>query len=198
MRVSPISPRSGWTLIELSITVVLVSIVMAKAVFVMKSALGLASEETASMHFEDQARRVMDRIALAIMGADRGELVPQLEQVSHDTVQYRFSLGLENGEVVWSDPEQIRLDEARTGVEWLENPAQAEEKKVVWTKLVSPMLEGELPNGVDDNDNGLVDESGLSFVIEGDRVLIRLTLQRPEIGGRTVAETVESVVTCRN
>ena len=45
---------------------------------------------------------------------------------------------------------------------------------------------------------GLIDEDGLSFVLDGDRVVIRLTLRRPEVGGRTVVQTVESVVTIRN
>jgi hypothetical protein len=189
--------RAGWTLIELSIAVILVTVVMGKAVYVMHSALGLASSETASMHVEDQARRVMDRIALAIMGSDRGTLVPQIEEVHSDRIRYSFSLGLEDGEVVWSDPEEIRLGGTRTEVEWRENLDQAEEKRVVWTNLVSPLLEGELVNGVDDNGNGLVDEDGLSFVIEGELVVIRLTLQRPE-AGRTVPQTIETFVTCRN
>ena len=198
MRTAQLSPRSGWTLIELSLVVILVTVVMGKAVVVMKSAMGFASEATASMHYEDQARRVMDRIALAIMGADRQQLVPQIEEVHSSGIRYRFSLGLENGAVVWSDPEEIHLDGTGTEVEWRENPDAAGEKKVVWTSLVSPLLEGEIVNGVDDNGNGLVDEDGLSFVIDGDSVRIRLTLQRPEVNGRTVPETVEALVTCRN
>ena len=190
--------RSGWTLIELSLAVILVTVVMGKAALVMKAALGLASEETASMHYEDQARRVMDRIALAIMGSNRDTLDPQLEEVHSDRIHYNSSLGLDNGVVVWSDPLEIRLGDSGTDVEWYENPAAAAEKKVVWTSLVSPLLEGELPNGIDDNGNGLIDEDGLSFVIEGDSVRIRLTLRRPEVGGRTVQQTVESIVTCRN
>ncbi len=193
-----VSARSGWTLIELSLALVLVTVVMGKAVFVMKSALGLASDETASMHYEDQARRVMDRIALAIMGADREELVPQIEDIHSDSITYKFSLGLEDGLVVWSDPEEIRLDVSRTEVEWRENPGALGEKKVVWTNLVSPLLEGEVPNGIDDNGNGLIDEDGLSFVIDGESVRIRLTIRRPEVNRRTVEQTVERIVTCRN
>jgi hypothetical protein len=171
---------------------------MIQAAFVMRSAFGLASEESATMHYEDQARRVMDRIAMAVMGSDRDRLAPEPEEVHTSEIRYSFSLGLEDGEVVWSDPEEIRLADSGTEVEWLENPGAAEERKVVWSDLVSPLLEGEVANGVDDNGNGLVDEDGLSFVIEGQRVTIRLTIQRPELDGRTVQETVERVVACRN
>jgi len=188
--------HAGWTLIELVLAGVLVTGVMTKAAFVVNAALGLASDESASMHYEDQARRVMDRIALAVMGSDRDSLLPQIEELHTNSIRYSFSLGLEDGEVVWSDPEEIRLGDG--AVEWRENPDAAEERKVVWTTLVSPLLEGEIVNGVDDNGNGLIDEDGLSFVLEGQRIVIRLTLRRPEVDGRTVQQTVESVVYCRN
>ena len=182
--------RSGWTLIELCMAALLVTVVLGKAALVMRSALGLASEQTASMHYEDQARRVIDQIALAVMGSDRSTLIPQIEEIHSNNIRYTFSLGLEDGEVVWSAPEEIRLTDARTQVEWRENPEAADERKVVWTDLVAPLLEGELVNGVDDNGNGLIDEDGLSFVLEGERVIIRLTLRRPEINGRIVDQTV--------
>ncbi len=189
---------AGWTLIEIVLASALVLGVIGKAAFMMRSAFGLAGDTTANMHFEDQARRVKDRIALAIMGSDRETLIPMVEDVHCKGIRYKFSLGVEEGEVVWSDPEEIRLDDSGREVEWRENPEELEERRVVWTNLVRPLLEGEVPNGVDDNENGLIDEDGLSFVIEGDCVTIRFTLERPERGGRMVLETVETVVTCRN
>jgi hypothetical protein len=125
-------------------------------------------------------------------------LIPQIEELHTNSIRYSFSLGLEDGEVVWSAPEEIRLGDAGGTVEWRENPGAAEERRVVWTTLVSPLLEGEEVNGVDDNGNGLIDEDGLSFVLEGQRIVIRLTLRRPEVDGRTVQQTVEQVVHCRN
>jgi hypothetical protein len=201
MRRSPPSRRAGWTLIEVVLAATLTVGVVTKAAFVVHSALGLAGVEGASMHYEDQARRVMERIQLAIMGSDRDTLFPEIEEIHSKSIRYNFSLGLEDGAVVWSAPEEIRLAPgagAEGAVEWRENPGAADERRAVWTSLVSPLLEGELVNGVDDNGNGLIDEDGLSFVLEGDRVVIRLTLRRPEVDGRTVTETVESIVYCRN
>lgn len=198
MKTLPASARSGWTLIELVLASALVTGIMAKAAYVISAALELASDETATMHNEDQARAVMDRIAIAVMGSDRGTLLPQIEEIHSDRIRYTFSLGVEDGEIVWSAPEEIRLDDGRDSVEWRENPDEAEERRVTWTNRVSPLLEGESVNGVDDNGNGLVDEDGLSFVLEGNRVVIRLTLSRPEVDGRRVEETIESVVSCRN
>jgi len=192
------SSRAGWTLIETVLAALLVTGVMAKAAFVVNTALGLASDESASMHYEDQARRVIDQIALAVMGSDRDTLIPSIEELHTNSIKYSFSLGLEDGEVVWSAPEEIHLGDSGNSVEWLENPGAAEERKAVWTTLVSPLLEGEIVNGIDDNGNGLIDEDGLSFVLDGDRIVIRLTLRRPEVDGRTVQQTVEEVVCCRN
>ena len=198
MRTSRNRARGGWTIIELLLATALVTVVMGKAVFVMKAALGLAGEQSASMHQEDQARAVMDRIALAVMGSDRASLLPQIEQIHSNSIRYTFSLGLEDGAVVWSAPEEIRLGGTGTSIEWREKPDAADERRVVWSNLVSPLLEGETVNGVDDNGNGLIDEDGLSFVLEDQRVVIRLTLSRMESDGRIVPETVESVVFCRN
>jgi hypothetical protein len=192
------SARAGWSLLELSFASLLVLGVVAKAAFVLDYALGLAGDQSASMQQEDQARAVIDRIALAVMGSDRGTLFPEIEELHSDRIRYTFSLGVEDGAVVWSAPEEIRLDDERRAVEWRENPGAAEERRAVWTRLASPLLEGESTNGEDDNGNGLIDEDGLSFVLEGERVVIRLTLNRRESDGRTVPHTVESVVTCRN
>jgi len=133
-----------------------------------------------------------------VMGSDRDMLVPTAENVPFSSLRYSFNLGLEDGVIVWSDPEQIRLSDGQDAVEWYENPGAVEERRAVWTNLVSPLLEGEIVNGIDDNGNGLVDETGLSFVLEGNTVRIRLTLRRPEVDGRTVMQTVEQVVSCRN
>lgn len=191
------SSRTGLSLIELLIGSVLSVAIVVKAAFVVDAALGVANGETASMHTEDQARIVIERIALAVMGSDRGTLIPQIEEIHSQSIRYSFFMGLEDGEVVWSEPEQIRLDDG-TALAWCDRPGEADERKVIWSKLVSPLLEGELINGVDDNGNGLIDEDGLSFVLEGNRVVIRLTLRRPEVDGRLVQQTVESVVCCRN
>jgi hypothetical protein len=63
---------------------------------------------------------------------------------------------------------------------------------------VRELLEGELPNGLDDNGNGLIDESGLSFEIDGDTITIRLTLERFDAEGTLITRTVETAVTLKN
>jgi hypothetical protein len=75
---------------------------------------------------------------------------------------------------------------------------EAEERVVAWANTVSEMLQDELMNGVDDNDNDLADELGLSFVLDARSVTIRLSLERAADDGKKVQVTKETTVTCRN
>ena len=191
--------RSGFTLLELMLSVALVSIVATKGVMVMNQTLSATNSDAAESVLEDQAQTLIRRIALAVMGSDRDSLTPtSLAPLCSDEIRYRIHLGLQDGEVVWGDPEEIQLSDDEAEIWWSRNPEAANEMRVVWTKLVAPYLEGELPNGMDDNGNGLIDEKGLSFVVDRNAVTVRLTLDRRDSEGRAVVKTVETVVTCRN
>ena len=149
--------------------------------------------------FEDQAMRVIDQISFAVMGANRATLFPDPESPTYtENVSYQVSLGVEDGEVVWGDTERIEMAAATSQVVWRSNPGEPEELRVVWCNLVRPFLEGELNNGIDDNGNGLIDESGLNFTLQGNTVLIRLTLERTDANGKPVEQSVETRVTLRN
>jgi len=195
----PTSRRGGWTLLELSIAVSFLVLVMVNLTSIMQDTSETTAQDSSAMHLEDQARHVLDRIAFAIAGADRETLTPLLQSplLHASGLQYRLALGVEDGEVVWTDPESILQDDG-TRLLWQQNPGLAEERRVVWSHLVEPFLEGELVNGVDDNGNGLIDEQGLAFVINGNQVTIRLSLGRNSSDGTSTVRTVETRVTCRN
>ena len=190
--------RGGFTLLEMTMAFTLLGIVVYKAQGAMKSASQGIGDETKRTMVEDQARRVLRQVGFAVMGSDRNSLLPATADMSSADIRYRVNLGVQDGEVVWSDREMVAMDMDHLNVYWAENPDESREKKVVWSKLVAPFLEGEIPNGVDDNENGLVDETGLSFVIVGNAVTIRLTLQMPSEEGEDLVKTVETTVTCRN
>jgi len=78
---------------------------------------------------------------------------------------------------------------------WVERPGTPSEFRFVVADHVSPLLEGEELNGLDDNGNGLVDEPGLTFVLFRFAVTIRLSVEAPTPGG-LVRETLETTVTC--
>ena len=155
--------------------------------------------EDAEVALEDQARRVLKQIAYEVMGANRETLNPDSPAPGGtERLRYQVNLGVQDGEVVWGDPEQLQLAELEKQIVWSENPETERERRVVWSSLVSPYLSGEIPNGMDDNGNGLIDEKGLSFVMENNSVTVRLTLERIDERGESVTRTVETTVTCRN
>lgn len=193
------SKRAGFTLLELIVVLTLLGLVVVKVGLLLQMRAATQSREMTSMMVEDQARRVLDQIAYAIMGADRDRLMPSQETpIDSPELRFELSLGVQNGEVVWGDPQWVGLANANRQIAWRERPDQIDERRVVWCNIVRPFLEGELQNGIDDNGNGLIDERGLSFSLEGERVTIRLTLERIDEQGEPVTRTVESIVTCRN
>jgi hypothetical protein len=184
--------------LEIVVGVALLAVVTAKVVLVSSSASTATNEDIANIVAEDQARQTLDRIAYSVMGSERGSIDPDAQTPAFSSlINYRVSLGVEDGRVVWDDPEQIALDDEDGKLRWIENPGSAGARSVVWCDAVRELLEGELQNGVDDNGNGLIDESGLVFELDGNAITITLTLERPGRGGETVASTVSTTVTCR-
>jgi len=185
-------------LLETIMALVLLAIVVMKAHGALSAASETSSRETQETVLEDQATRVLRQIAYAIMGSNRETLIPDTEApLTAEDLRFQVNLGIQDGQVVWSDPEKVALEAVRSQVYWSRNPDSAEERRVVWTSLVAPYLEGEIPNGMDDNGNGIIDEKGLSFVVYRDCVRIRLTLERV-VDGEVLTKKVETTVTCRN
>ena len=192
--------RGGFTLIELLIVIALAGVIASKVFLVMRQASETQSSSSRAMVLEDQVMRVLDRIAYAIIGASRDSITPEASApLFSNTLEYRISLGFEDGEVVWSEPEQIGLDPSDPArLVWVEAPDTESERSVVWCNYVRPFLEEELPNSIDDNANEVIDEAGLAFVLSGDSVTIRLTLEREGPGGAAMSRTRETTVSCRN
>jgi len=191
------SRRAGFTAIEMLIAMALLAVVIVKLSLVMNEASKSQHRETASMALEDNVRRVLDRISYAVMGAERESLFPNGGIPDQDDwIDFRVSLGVENGEIVWDDPERIGLDGKQ--VYWTQNEGEPDERKVIWCNAVRALLEKELANGLDDNLNGLTDEGGLSFALDGNMITIRLTLEEPTKEGSALVKSAETTVTCRN
>ncbi len=191
--------QAGFTLIEAMISIALVGLILAKLTIVMSEARRTHQEESVSMALEDQAADLIDRIAYAIVGSDADALDPIMAApVFASVLRYQVSLGMEDGELVWGEPEVIGLSEDGVQVYWGQNVGLPGERIVVWANTVSQMLEGELMNGLDDNQNELPDELGLSFVMDARSVTIRLSLERSREEGEKIQVTKETTVTCRN
>ena len=192
--------RAGFTLLEMLIALGLVALVVTNLVLAMDGSTKAYEVSSSRVEVEDQARRTLDKIALAVMGSSREGLAPG-QEFPFDThvLTYQLILGYEDGEAVWSDPERIEREEQAAQVTWSKNPGVAGEQRVVWTKWVRDTMAGEIGgNGIDDNGNGLIDDRGLSFTIEEDLVTIRLTLERTGVDGNPMTVALETQVNVRN
>jgi hypothetical protein len=112
------------------------------------------------------------------------------------------------GVQIFSEPEPGELDDGQDNdgdglvdelrvVEVLA-PNTPEERRTVLVSGVTELFDGELANGADDNDNGLINEAGLSFSSDGNVVTLRLSCQRRGEGGRLLTKTAETAVRLRN
>ncbi|MFN0206957.1 MAG: hypothetical protein ACKVS6_11700 [Planctomycetota bacterium] len=148
---------------------------------------------------DEQADLSMDRITRAIMSSSETDLNPiKKAPLNTPTLEYQTCLGYQDGQPVWGDKERIKYVEEQGSIIWSQNWDMPEARTVVWTNWVPTSLEGESPNGLDDNGNGLVDEQGLSFDSVGPKVNIRMTLKRTDPHGRVYKATLNNTVTCRN
>lgn len=80
----------------------------------------------------------------------------------------------------------------------MENAGTPSELRSVLASGVAELFDGEMLNNLDDNDNGLKDEAGLSFSSQGNVLTLRLTCQRREDGGRLLTKTAETAIRLRN
>lgn len=199
MKVARRSGSAGFTILELLIALALFLVLVNKASVVLNAAGKFTADESATLVLDDQAHQVLDRIAAAILGTNGETLIPDAEAPAHSSeLLYQVLLGVDDGQAVWSDPEQIALSANLRKVLWRQNPDTPGETRVVWSNLVRPYLEGEVPNGADDNGNNLVDENGLTFVIDRNRVTIQISLTQEQSDGRVLIRTLTTTATCRN
>lgn len=192
--------RAGFTVIEISIAVGIVAIVGINMSMLMRATAEGHSQAREQEILESHARQTLDRIVLALQSAARDSVIPAAEAPLYSSaVDYEISLGVEDGEVVWGDPERIGLALDSGEVIWFRSVNTEAERRVVWGRHVNPTMVDETPaNGLDDNANGIIDELGLSFTVDDNSVLVRMTLAKPGQGGNTLFLPVEQRVAFRN
>lgn len=195
----PRRTRAGFSLLELLIALGVAALIFANVGLVMRSGSTSRERESVRGDLDVQIDRTLDRIALTLMSANAQSLDPSAPSPSfQSSLEYMQNLGVQNGVVVLGDPERIELTVNDGQVQWKQRPGELDERMVVWTRWVASYLDGELANGIDDNGNGLIDETGLAFVISGTQVEILLCLERRGENGEVIRHQRSAVVACRN
>ncbi len=195
-----VTREGGFTLLELIIAAGILAIIIVNMSMLLRATSQThdASEDTQALDLH--ARQTLDRIVIALQSAAKNSVIPAAEAPLYSSaVDYDVSLGVEDGELVWGEPERIGLQMDTGEVLWYRSLGTEEERRVVWGRYVGPAMLGESPqNGLDDNTNGIIDELGLSFTVAGDSVIVRMTLERTNSAGVALVREFEQVVAFRN
>ena len=112
--------------------------------------------------------------------------------------QHTLAFQLETGEVAdgLDNNGNGSIDEGQ--VVWTQNVGQPDQQSVTLCHGVSALLQGEVANLADDNGNGLIDEPGLVFSLDGNVLVIQLSLEALDPDGRLVVKSARTAVRIRN
>lgn len=204
--------RSGFTLIEMAVAAGVLSLAIVAAADLVTTTGDTLARGTVLSNLDAKANALLAKIERDIVQAGRDTLLPA-SPAGESTLAYRMAFGYEDGQVQWGSPLRIefRADEAQDGADndddrfvdegrivLVRNAGTASESVVPWEGGIRSYLEGEVPNGLDDNGNGLIDERGLCFALDGEAIVIRLSVEGRDNKGRVAVRTVTTTVRPRN
>ena len=209
------STRGGFTLVEMAIGLVLVSVISGLFFLTTESTSSAVSTGVAAAELDTTTLRTLERVCDGLKSASTDMVSPQaVVPWAGEWVDYQRGRGADaGGNLLWGPTERIALeyDEADDDIDndddglvdegrlvWIESPGAAGERRTVLCHDVREYLEGETFDGEDQNDNGLIDERGFALDFEGRRVTVRLTLQARDRRGQILTCTVQRTIAFRN
>jgi len=208
----------GFSLVELAISMALMGLVTGGMLMVFDSTNRAFQSATASIELSRAAHSTVDRMAEIVSYSRRSSMTPTAPgaQSPFSTKQITFQTvdGFVGGVAAWSNTQRLEfqyspfdkndgIDNDHNGVVddglvvWTTDVGLPEQRAVVLARNVRELQIKEKQNGADDNGNGLIDEPGLSFDFQGERLIIRLTLERV-MNGRRLTYSAERSITFRN
>lgn len=208
--------RRGFTLVEVAISSVILGVILLAVGLTTTSGNRAYQAGRAQDRVSTLAQRALDRVADELaMGGATGLTPTAAAPLGSSTLTYRRPSGYAAGAVAWGTFNRIDFqytpEDPNDGVDndgdgfvddgvvvLTRDVGTATEDSTVLVRGVREYLEGETPNTVDDNGNGLTDERGLSFVLAGDQLTIRLTLVARDSEKADITRTVSTVIKVRN
>lgn len=208
--------RGGFTLVEVAVSAAILGLLLLSVGLTTLSGNRAYRAGMAQNQLGIRAQRALDRIADELAMGGTGGLTPNpTAPLGSSTLTFRTPNTYAAGAVTWGNSSRIDLqyltDDGNDGVDndgngfaddgaivLTRNVGLASERSTILVRGVREYLEGETPNGADDNGNGLTDERGLSFVLSGDQLTIRLTLVGRDANGSSITHTVSTSIKVRN
>jgi type II secretory pathway pseudopilin PulG len=208
--------RAGFTLLELTIAGLLITLLLSSAILAAKGGYGAFRATQDSSDVETRLRRALDRAALELLGVGAAELQPNpVGDFGTDVVLYRRAVGLNGTAVVWGDQNRLALEleqgELDNGIDddgdglvderrliFTRNIGGAGTQTVVLCNNVPELMPGEVVNGLDDNGNGVSDEAGFNVRRIGDILNVRLCVQQAFGEGQVATSILSTSIVLHN
>jgi prepilin-type N-terminal cleavage/methylation domain-containing protein len=186
----------GFTLIEVTVSVTVLSVLLVGVLAAIGSSSETFATGTTVSALNTQSRHALDKICDILKDSSLNYVYPAPRAPFNTEVIDLQRYGVQQSETqTWGNLERIGLEDGR--IVWVSNLGLANQQTRWLCSGVSEYLEGEEPNGRDDNGNGLIDERGLSFDFDGNSVTVRLSLQRYDHQKNRIIRTVKRTVAFR-
>jgi len=198
------------TIVEMTISSAVLVVVLSIAATAILRAQGAAAGVAVRVETERRSSAAMERVTALLADCAGTTVAGNVAPPSGaSSITFRERTGWNAGSVIYGDVTTIQwesdpldpengTDDDRDGlvdegrVMWLSGTGP-NAKSAVLVQNVANRLEGETGgDNLDNNGNGLVDERGLSFVLAGGRLSVRVTVERRERDGQVRRETSES------
>lgn len=200
--------HAGFTMIEMTIALAGTVIIFALVMFGTNRAFDTWEGTVASAEIERMANQSMDRMISVLADASTTTIAEDLSAPDGgSTITFQQRTGFASGSVVWgpktvlqwaSDPDDPRDDKDNDGDGLIDEGeilmTDADGQRVVIARNVTEFLQGETDDSKDENGNGLEDEQGLCFELDGALLVIRLTLSKRGADGEIVTRSSEGSI----
>jgi hypothetical protein len=208
--------RAGLTLVEVMIAALMLVIFLGGIGIATKSSTSSFRQSNTESTLEASSHRALNRIVDELAYAERDALSPEPDPpLGSSSLEFHVCQGATGDVVDWGPLTRIEFAlEAGEVDDGLDNNGNglvdegivlrtldvggANERSVVLCHDVRELADDEQLDDDDDNGNGLNDEAGLAFSVEGDVLTVRLCLERLDPHQRPITKTVTTSVRVRN
>ncbi len=211
------SARSGFSLIELLIVMVMLAIMLGTLGVVSITGQSAYEQTTMLNDMDSRGARALARITEELTTISGTQMNPSPATNSgSSTINYVQAIGVVGGVPAWGPNNRIGAEyetgEVDDGVDndgdglvdelmivLTRDVGSASEKRVVLARGIAEWGDGEIPNNVaDDNGNGVVDEQGFNLHMVGDVITLRIWMQALDAENQVVVREIQDTVRLRN